>query len=322
MKNLHLLTVCATLVLSSCGGGSSFTDESINTDAGAGLTSANALTAASVAYSAASGSADLANVGGSIGVSAGAPGSAAPSSPSNQLSGFLFNILQQIPFGPDIFPCAVSGSMTISGDIADPLTLTAGDTFTVEATACDYGIGEIIDGLISMTVTDFTGDLFLGTYLLGMDATLDGLQVTTASDVVSSTGDTSITLDTTAAPFVAASVSGTSMMTSSNASSETLSNYSTEQTVDAGLVPAPYTLAARGTVDSSQLTAVVSFTTPVQFEGNDVDYPHTGELLISGSSSTVRLVALDNVNVRIELDNDGDGTVDETIDTTWAALSS
>jgi len=288
MKSRLLLALSSTLLLSSCGGGSDFSGGSTDTGVGLGLTSANAMTAAGVAYSAASGSVDLANVGGSIGVSA---GSSAPISPSKQLSGFLVNALQQIPFGPDVFPCAVSGSMTLSGDIADPLTLSAGDTFTIQATACDDGIGEIIDGLISMTVTDFTGDLFLGTYLLGMDATLDGLQVTTASDVISSTGDTSITLDTTAAPFVAASVSGASMMTSSNASTETLSNYSTEQTVDAGMVPSPYTLTSSGTVDSSQL------------------------------ADSVRLIALDNVDGRIELDNDGNGSVDETIDTTWAALA-
>lgn len=320
MKNRHLLIFCATLTLSSCGGGSSFNGESTNTDIGLGLTSANALTAASVSYNAAFGSADLANVGGSIGIVAAAPGSSAPTT-SKQLSGFLVGVLQQVPFGPDIFPCAVSGSITISGDIADPLTLTVGDTFSVQATACNDGIGEVVDGLISMTITDFNGDLLLGTYLLGMRATLDGLQVTTADDVVSSTGDTSIALDTTNMPFVSASVSGGSMLTSSNSSTQILSNYATEQSIDAGMQPAPYTLTSRGTVDSSQLDNIVSFSTPVRFEGNDLDFPHTGELLITGTGSSVRLIAIDNVNVRIELDSDGNGSVDVTVDTTWAALA-
>ncbi len=322
MKSLQLLVFSTTLVLASCGGGdSSFGGAPPDTGVGLGLTASNAVTAASVAYSAASSNADLADVGGSIGVSASAPGPSAPASTNNQISGFLVGVLRAVPFGPDVFPCLVSGSITISGDIADPLTLTAGDTFNVEATACDDGLGEIIDGLMSMTVTDFTGDLLLGTYLIGMNATLDGLQVTTAEDVVSSTGDTSVALDTTATPFVSASVSGTSMMTSRSASAQTLTNYSTEQSVDAGLVPAPYTLTSRGTLDSSELSDVVSYTTPVQFEGNDVDYPHTGELLIAGGSSSVRLIALDNINVRIELDNDGNGSVDEIFDTTWAALT-
>ena len=105
----------------------------------------------------------------------------------------------------------------------------------------------------------------------------------TATDFISSTGDASIALDTMAIPFISASVSGSSMMTSSNTSTETLTNYATEQSVDAGITPAPYTLTSRGTVDSSQL---------------------------------------DNVNVRVELDSDGDGVVDVTVDTTWDALTS
>lgn len=320
MKSLQLLALGMTLVLSSCGG-SSFTGASQNVGTGLGLTSANALVAAGASFNAAFASADLADVGSNIGVTFSAPNSSASTTAKRQISGFLVNVLNQVPFGPDVSPCAISGTMTISGDIADPLTLTAGDTFNVEATACDDGIGEVVDGLIGLVVIDFTGDLLTGSYLLAMDATLDGFQVTTPNDVVSSTGDVSIALDTTASPFVSASVSGTSMMTSNNASTETLSNYATQQTVDAGRTPAPYTLTSRGTVDSSQLSGKVSYTTPMQFEGDDVDYPHTGELLITGDGSTVHLIALDNINVRIELDSDGDGIVDVTVDTTWAALT-
>jgi hypothetical protein len=32
------------------------------------------------------------------------------------------------------------------------------------------------------------------------------------------------------------------------------------------------------------------------------------------------LIAVDNVSVRIEIDSNGDGTVDDTINTTWAEL--
>ena len=321
MKNLHLLAICTTLALASCGGGSSFSGGTAETSTSLGLTSANVLTAASVSYRAAFGSGDLTNVGGNIGASAAAPDSAAPTA-SMQLSGFLVSALQQTPFGPDVFPCVVSGSVTISGDIADPLTLTVGDAFSIDATACDDGSGEIVDGLISITVTDFSGDFLLGTYLLGMKALLDSLQVTTATDVISSTGDASIALDTMATPFVSASVSGSSMMTSSNASTETLSNYATEQSTDAGITPTPYTLTSRGTVDSSQLADLVSYSTPVQFQGDGINYPHTGELLIKGGNSSARVIALDNVNVRVELDSDGDGIVDVTVDTTWDALIS
>ena len=57
------------------------------------------------------------------------------------------------------------------------------------------------------------------------------------------------------------------------------------------------------------------------FSGFDNGYPQTGELLVTGASSSARLIALDAVNVRVEIDSDGDGTVDDVIDTTWAELT-
>lgn len=319
MKTLHLVAVSTAFLLASCGdGGDLFGDG--NAGNGTGITAANAVTVTKVAYAAALNSADLAGVGASIGITAVTPGSMAKPSAQQQVSGFLVDVLQKDPFGPDVYPCAVFGSLTISGDVADPSTLTLGDTFTVDAVACDDGLGEVLDGSMTLTVSEFTGDLF-GTYLLGMNATLDALQVTTIDDVISSTGDTAVALDTTNNPFISASVAGNSMVTSSNASTETLSNYHTAQTVDAGPTLSPYTLISSGTVDSSLLNGAVTYSTPLQFQGFDIDYPHTGELLVTGDNSSARLVAIDNVDVRIDLDNDGNGTVDEMINTTWAALT-
>jgi len=322
MKSLHLLALGPLLLLASCGGSDLYgSDVPANTGTGAVLTSDNARTAAAAAFNAAMNSASFADVGGTIGVTSMAPGSSSKATSKNALSGFLLNVLQQVPFGPDVFQCESSGTMTISGDIASLATLTAGDTFNIDANGCDDGLGEVLDGLISLTITEFTGELSLQTYLLRMDARLDGLQVRTITDVVNSTGDTSIDLDTRATPFVSATVYGASMTTSSNNDSQTLHNYRTEQTVDAGRQGIPYTLTSFGTIDSSLLSDAVTYTTPVQFAGFDVDCPSTGQLLISGYNSSVRLVTLDNVNVRIDLDNDGNGTVDESIPTTWLELA-
>jgi hypothetical protein len=87
-----------------------------------------------------------------------------------------------------------------------------------------------------------------------------------------------------------------------------------------GLEPFPYTQTSSGTLNSTLLSGVVSYATPVDFEGSGLDYPDVGEFLVTGSNSSSRLTAIDNVNVRIDIDTDGNGTTDETIDTTWAAL--
>ena len=321
MNRLLFTVLLSTLVISACGGSDPDTTGQQPTSSPLDLTPANAQTAAKVSYAAAIGSGELTDVGGSIGLSAGAPGAQAKFSAAAWNSGFLVNVMQKIPFGPDTLPCADSGTMTLSGDIADPLTLSAGDTFQVVFSACDDGFGEVVDGTLNYTVSAFAGDLLTGRYVLGMDAILTNFQVTTAADVMTSNGDTSVTLDTMVAPFVSSTVAGNSMTVDTNSSSETLSGYSYNQTVDAGVSPSPYTMTAQGTLDSSQLAAVVSYMTPVMFEGFGVDYPDSGELLVTGNNSSVRLVAIDNVNVRIDIDNDGNGSVDESINTTWAALT-
>lgn len=56
------------------------------------------------------------------------------------------------------------------------------------------------------------------------------------------------------------------------------------------------------------------------FEGLDEACPYTGEFLVSGGNSSIRLIALGEINVRLESDFDGDDLVDETTNTTWDAL--
>ena len=109
------------------------------------------------------------------------------------------------------------------------------------------------------------------------------------------------------------------MTTVSTAGTETISAFLTSQTVDTSVIQAePYTLAATGTIESSRLAGEISYTTPTTFQGAGVAYPFAGEMLITGANNaTVRLIALDEINVRIETDTDGDGSVDASEDTTW-----
>ncbi|MCP4299099.1 MAG: hypothetical protein GY783_00815 [Gammaproteobacteria bacterium] len=315
------MTLSAALLIAACGGGGNGLDTTQNAPSALAISGNNAEAAAKASYEAALGSGDLADLGGSIGISAAAPGGFSKASSGAQVSGFLAGVMQKIPFGPDVFPCAVSGTVTISGNIENPLTLTAGDNFAVVSEACDDGLGEIVDGSLSFTVTEFSGDVLTGLYRVSMDTVVDNLQVATAEDTISSRGDALITLDTIEAPFVMASVSGSLMTTDSNASSETLSNYSSTQTLDAGANLPLFTMIAQGTLQTSGLSGSVSYTTPLMFEGIGQNYPHTGELLISGDRSSARLIAVDEVNVRIEVDSNGDGSIDETINTTWVDLT-
>ncbi len=232
------------------------------------------------------------------------------------------SVISLVPFGPVTEPCAVSGSLTISGDIANPETLTAGDFFNIDWDNCDDGQGQVIDGLIVYTITSFEGNGTIGGSLLGITLTLTAFQVTEEANYYSADGDISISLDTRTPPVSVATMFGNTYSVGSNGGTETLSNFSTTVTENAGMFPSSYTTDAMGTLTSTQFDGSVTYDTPVVFESIGDAYPYAGELLVTGANNaTVRLIALDEVNVRIEADYDGDGAVDAIIDTTWDTLN-
>lgn len=326
MKYASSLTVVAAVIIAGCGGSSDGGGIGVGSppvtvpSPDLALTSNNGMQVLQAAYSTASSSGDMAGLVTNTGISAD-PGTV--SKLPGQLSKPLSTAISSVPIGPETVPCDVSGSITISGELENPLTLSPGDTISIDADNCDDGLGEVTDGLIETTVDAFAGDITSGAYAMTMSIVLANFQVTTANDVLLSNGDVTVMLDTTTPMFVDASVRGDSMATSSNAMTETLYNFLTAQTLDTGATPSPYTMDASGIVDSSELGGVVEYSVPVTFQGFDNDHPSSGELLVTGAGgSTIRLITLDNVNIVIEIDSDGVAPADETINTTWAEFTS
>ena len=322
MNLARLSVLSASVLIAACGsGGDQFSGAQPSTTTFA-ITSANAATVASISWQAVVASGNFGDLGGSLGLSAATPDGFAKATQAPRAAGYLVNVMQKVPFGPDVYPCLFDGIVTISGDIEDPLTLTVGDTFRAVYQLCDEGEGEVVDGTIDFTVGEFTGDILTSLYMVSMDATVTNLQAITGTDTITNNGDATLMLDTMLAPYIEAGVSGTSMTVDSNASSETLSSYSSGQTVDGNLQELPFTLSASGTLDTTQLSGIVQYSTPVTFAGEGLDYPNSGELLVEGVDSSARLIAVDNVNVTIEVDSNGDGVIDDTINSTWANLTS
>lgn len=325
MKRASLPALISLSLLTACGGSSDDEGTNGNPPPGAAIpiTSGNGLLVAQVTYQSSSSSGELSGVAASNGLTGNI--GAGLFKPTINKPGII-DALMQVPIPEINQPCAVSGSVTISGDLDDPITptLTAGDTISADYDNCDDGIGEVIDGRIDFEVDAFSGDMLTGVYDMTMTLLLTNFQVTTAEDVILANGDGTATLNTLAAPYVEAAVSGRSMLTDTNTSTETLSNYSSAQTVDGTVVPSPYTLLTSGTLDSSQLSGSVTYSTPVLFEGLDANYPTVGEMLIVGEASSARIIAQANgVDVVIEIysNTTGTGTPDETISTTWTELA-
>lgn len=326
MKRVFACTFSSLVLLAGCGGDGSYSGGNNNPPppppTGITITPNNAMQVAQVAYGSVVASADIASLAGDSGLTASSGGNFTKPAVVAKIGATLPSVILSDPIGPLTLPCAVSGSVTISGDLTNPLTLTAGDTILSDYDNCDDGQGEVIDGTLDFVVDAFAGDILAGLYDMTMTMDLIDFQTTTATDVLMGNGDGTATLDNTLAPYVEASVSGNAMTTDMNGVTETISAYASAQTFDGNLDPAPFTMTAAGTLDSSQLAGVVEYSTPLMFEGLGSDYPNTGELLIAGTDSSARLIVQNNIDVHIQIDADGDGTVDETIMTTWAELES
>lgn len=319
MKRIPIGLLATAFITSACGGGdgSPFGGTDPVSDSFV-IDSGNGVAATRLSYEAVLASGNIAEIGGPAGLSSAPSDGSAIARQGATPEDLALDVVSLIPFGPDVEPClGGTGTVTLSGDIAVPGTLTPGDVFRIEYDLCDNGQGEVIDGIIELTVRDFGGDLFLGTYLLSMDAVIDTLSVATGTDTLVADGDATISLDTLEAPYIETGVSGSSITQSSNAGTETLTGYSSNQTLDGNQDPAEYTMEAAGGLDSSQLPGTVDYSTVSTFRGYVPGYPREGSLLVRGDNSSARLVVLDESSIRIEIDSNGDGSADDVIDLTW-----
>lgn len=219
-------------------------------------------------------------------------------------------------------PCDVSGSVSLSGDLADPTTITEGDTITGVFDNCDDGDGFLIDGVLALTVAGVEGDIFSDVFRLTLDMVLTNLTVTSDGESIAGDGDLDYTLDTLNFPAIMTALSGTELSIAAAGESVIFRNF--DQTLEAnpGVVPTPYAAEANGRLDSSLLGGSVDYDTVVTIQASgDDNPPYTGEILVTGAtSSQVRIVVAGEEVVSLEIDVNGDGVVDEFIDTTWAAL--
>ena len=228
-----------------------------------------------------------------------------------------------VPVGPEVRLCEEDGTETVSGDIASPLTVTDGDFLDYVWNECDDGLGQVINGLIRMTFTEFEGDLLAGRILLRVSLTVTDFQVTEGLDVRLTNGGLSLTIDSRNQPETIIETLGNSLVVASNNSTDTLTNFSSLIVENTSMFPSNFTTDVTGTLLSTLFEGSVNYNMPIPFEATGDNYPYAGEMLISGSGgATIRIMALDQFKVRIEADFNGDGALDATIDTTWEALVS
>ena len=325
MQRTAVITIASTLLFAGCGGGGSGGSEGpvASPDLTVSITSNNAIEVAKVSWATALESVEFSDLTGTGLFIGGTSGGVSKLDDAIATSAKLHGGPAEETIPAETVPCDVSGDVTVSGQIADPVTptLTEGDFFQIDFNNCDDGLGSVTDGLMRMDIDAFNGDLSSELFDMTVTLTLDTFQVTAGQDVITSHGDVTATIDTTNLPSLFTGISGNSMRIDANSSSESLTNFASSLNVDGTVDPAGYARSAAGTLDSTQLAGAIRYSTPDTFEGVDTDFPNSGEFLVEGNESSLRLIAVNNIEVRIELDLDGDGIVDETILTTWAELT-
>jgi len=326
MNRTLIFMLTSILLVTGCGdsgfsGNNDDDDGGVGPNTGTNITSANAETVLKVAYEAAQSGAGLGDLSGETGIIAASPNNVAKVGGRPFASAGSMVTASQDPLPDLISDCDGGGTVTNSSDIADQVTFTLspGDFFAVVFDMCNDGLGTVTDGRLDYVIDAFNGDLFSGLYDLTMTLTLGNFQVATAADVLTSSGDVTVTLNTANAPSVSASVSGSSFTVDANASSETQTNFSSVQTLDASVSPSPFSMTSSGTLDSTQLSGAVNYSTPTPLQGFDSEYPSSGQFLVTGENSSALLTA-EGDTVLIEIDADGDGIYEEMINTTWAEL--
>jgi hypothetical protein len=225
--------------------------------------------------------------------------------------------------------CAISGNVTITIDDADNSgSVSAGDSVGFSFNACRSGLGETIDGGLTLRVATVSGPNATGTLTFTelAAATLE------ASFAITGSVDLAYTEAGTLATYRTAVGAGglTTLVTAPPFSDAITLRAGFEQVVtsdSAAIAPGSMvrglnTARVAGSIGATSLGGEVTLSTPATFERYAIDsYPRSGQLLAVGAGgSRVRVTALSVTTVRVELDANGDGTYEQSRELPWGAL--
>ena len=258
-----------------------------------------------------------------------------PAAPDLLSSHSKFELIARVAAtGEDVtVPCAVSGTVRARG-IPDnaPASLSAGDQFDLVFDACDDGDGYTLDGrLAQVLVRELEGDPRTDVFRIRYEF----LALFTAGtySYFTSSSQTGFILDWDSLAFpviVLTATPGDQLILNSYAdnyyagyfwSSEQAGKHSLTVNADVS-IPATLVDARASVMRSDVLGGLVSYEVIVPLQAPDGQDPESGEILISAGAGhgSVRLVIESSAPVRLEIDSDDDGLVDDYQYTTWSAL--
>lgn len=216
-----------------------------------------------------------------------------------------------------------AGNVTTVTDDKDPAGPSTGDTVTVTFNACQRGT-VTINGTRGHTVVALTGTPFV-TPPWNVETKRDSdMTVATATgNTFTNKGTSTISEASTDGVTVTRHVIGAfdSSRTTGTTTTTTTDKFDIARTSDQNT----QTFTLEATIDSTGTAGSHSVTTPTPLTGTQGSPPTAGVILIAhtdaaGAKSSTKLTAQAGGLVLVEVDSNGDGTIDSTQTTTWFGL--
>ena len=220
-------------------------------------------------------------------------------------------------------PC---DSGTFSGrfnDADNDTELTTGDSLTLTLNNCSFD-GVVMNGGLTIDNVVVTGGFNseppVAPYSSSVRIQASNLSITDGGETVVMSGGGTISESTNDDVIFTSAFSGTAVRVVTNTDTLVLTDFNIGE-IDNNSTGA-YSISINGTISSSNVGGSVIVTTTVAFTGvGDLDPTGGQATCVGAGNTTVSLTAnADGSTVQLQVDIDGDGIADDTIDETWVNL--
>ncbi len=217
--------------------------------------------------------------------------------------------------------CAESGTVDVTFEVESPETINQGDEFSFEFDACNDGGGTVVSGGLAMTVIGFNGDPASELTFLQLGVQLNAFTVAEGGETVGAEGTITVAIDSRQPPFTTVSVSSEALTVTAGGVTETVFDLSVNTVENQGVIPTAVSVDTSFRLSTPRIGGDIIVGTTITLRSFGDAYPFNGGIMMTGdANSTITLIALDANSVRLEVDVDGDGATDATIDTTWTEI--
>jgi hypothetical protein len=219
--------------------------------------------------------------------------------------------------------CAGGGTVTlVDNDINGNGQPDVGDTASITATNCTFQ-GSTLNGTLTLTVNAFSGNTNVPPFLVAITMTLTNLTAKSAAASSTGNGTMVLTVSSNTAGNRTDSLKSTQFATTSTYGSASYSRTLNDYTVVVDSNAATSSSKADGTLTSSAFgSKSVTIATQAPFVRQlSQTRPASGQATATGANgAVVRVTALSNTQVKIELDANADGTFETTVTKLWSEL--